>query len=294
MSDQIRQHRLGVTYTTIAFLAWGVLPFYWKILGHVPALEILAHRILWSFVFINIVLVLRSNANILMIIRDRRNRSLLIATGVLIGINWFTYVLAVNSERLVEASMGYYINPLLSVFLGLVVLKERLNSLQVIAFLLACAGVVYLTVQYGRLPWIALLLASAFAMYGLLKKKTKVEPMPGLMIETLVLLPVAVAIVMHGVWTGRGALFSVSPSTDLLLILAGVVTVMPLFWFAQGARRIPLSSVGFLQYIAPSLMLLIGVFVFDEPFTRAHLVSFTCIWIALALYSLTLARKPTT
>jgi len=291
MSDHIRQHRIGIIYTTIAFSAWGVLPIYWKVLGHVPAIEILAHRILWSFVFASIVLVIRRNAYALAIIRDRRNRKLLLATGILIGINWFTYVFAVNSERLVEASMGYYINPLLSVFLGLVVLKERLNLLQVVAFVLACAGVIYLTVEYGKLPWIALLLASAFALYGLLKKKTKVEPMRGLMIETLVLLPLAIAIIMHGVWTDRGALFSVSPVTDLLLIFAGIVTVMPLFWFAQGARRIPLSSVGFLQYIAPSLMLLIGVFIFREPFTHTHAVSFICIWIALALYSLTLARK---
>lgn len=292
MRDHVKQYRIGVIYTTIAFLAWGVLPFYWKALGAVPSFEILAHRILWSFVFISIVLLFRGNIQVKRLLGDSGTRKSLIITGTLIGVNWFTYVYAVNSERLVEASMGYYINPLLSVLLGIVVLKERLNLLQVIAFLLACTGVLYLTIDYGRLPWIALLLASAFALYGLFKKTLKVEPMPGLMIETLILLPAALGIVVYQMIGGRGAFLGVSLMTDSLLIFAGVVTVLPLYWFAQGARRIPLSSVGFLQYIAPSLMLLIGVFVFREPFTHTHLVSFGFIWVALALYTLTLVRKP--
>jgi chloramphenicol-sensitive protein RarD len=292
MKDQIRQYRIGLVYTTVAFLAWGVLPFYWKALDTVPAFEILAHRILWSFVFMTIVLVIRRNVQVKRLFRDPGTRKSLIITATLIGINWFTYVYAVNSERLVEASMGYYINPLLSVILGIVVLRERLNFLQVIAFLLACAGVLYLTIDYGRLPWIALLLASAFALYGLFKKTIKVEPMPGLMIETLVLLPAALGIVVYQMITGRGAFLNLAWQTDSFLVFAGVVTVLPLYWFAQGARRIPLSSVGFLQYIAPSLMLVIGVFVFRETFTRTHLVSFGFIWLALALYSLTLIRKP--
>jgi chloramphenicol-sensitive protein RarD len=292
MRDHIKQYRNGIIYTTVAFLAWGVLPFYWKALGAVPSFEILAHRILWSFVFISIILLFRGNIQVKRLLGDPGTRKSLIITGMLIGVNWFTYVYAVNSEHLVEASMGYYINPLLSVLLGIVVLKERLNLLQVIAFLLACMGVLYLTIDYGRLPWIALLLASAFALYGLFKKTMKVEPMPGLMIETLILLPVALGIVVYQMIIGRGAFLGISLMTDSLLIFAGVVTVLPLYWFAQGARRIPLSSVGFLQYIAPSLMLLIGVFVFREPFTHTHLVSFGFVWIALALYTLTLVRKP--
>jgi len=294
MKARIREYRLGIVYTTIAFFVWGVLPFYWKALGSVPALEILAHRILWSFIFISIVLAFRKKKQFKQVLEDPMIRKRLGITSALIGLNWGTYVYAVNSERLVEASMGYYINPLLSVILGIVVLKERLNLLQIIAFLLACAGVLYVTVDYGRFPWIAVLLACAFALYGLFKKTTRVESLPGLLFETLVLSPVALAIVFYQIFVGRGALFSVSWNIDLFLILAGVVTVLPLYWFAQGAKRIPLSSVGFLQYIAPTLMLLIGVFIYHETFTQAHLVSFGFIWVALTLYSVTLVRKSRT
>ncbi len=290
MSDQIRQYRLGILYTTVAFFTWGVLPFYWKLLGRVPAFEILAHRILWSLVFVSIVLLLRGRVQVRDLLTDPRKRKFLLTTGALIGINWFTYVYAVNSEHIVEVSMGYYINPLLSVLLGIVVLKERLNFIQVIAFLLACTGVLYLTIGYGRFPWIALLLACAFALYGLFKKVSNVESMPALMIETLVLLPVALGIIFYQMLSGRGALFSLSVSTDFLLIFAGVVTVLPLFWFAEGAKRIPLSNVGFLQYIAPTLMLLIGIFVYSETFTTAHLISFGFVWTGLALYTVTLLR----
>jgi len=290
MKERIREYRIGIVYTTVAFFVWGVLPFYWKALGSVPAFEILAHRILWSFVFTTIVLVVRRNIQLRELLKDPATRKSLLITSGLIGLNWFTYVYAVNSERLIEASMGYYINPLLSVCLGIVVLKERLDLLQIIAFLLACAGVLYVTVDYGKFPWIAVVLACAFALYGLFKKTTKVESMPGLMIETLILSPVALGIVFYQMLIGRGALFSMSLSTDSFLIVAGVVTVLPLYWFAQGAKRIPLSSVGFLQYIAPTLMLVIGIFVYSETFTRAHLVSFGFIWVALTLYSLTLVK----
>jgi chloramphenicol-sensitive protein RarD len=288
IEETVKRHKQGVIYTTVAFVAWGVLPFYWKILDFVPAVQILAHRIIWSFVFISIILVIRKKVLPAKTAMQVEGRKRLLLPSILIGINWFTYVYAVNSDRLVEASMGYYINPLLSVILGIVVLKERLNMLQIVAFLIACTGVLYLTIDYGKFPWIAVLLACAFALYGLFKKTTKVEPMPGLMLETLYLSPIALGIIFYGMIMGRGALFRISIGTDLFLIVAGVVTVMPLYWFAEGARRIPLSSVGFLQYIAPTLMLFIGIFVFREPFTGAHLVSFGLVWLALALYSLTL------
>lgn len=288
---RIRQYRIGIVYTTVAFFVWGVLPFYWKVLWSVPAFEILAHRILWSFLFTAAVQAIRKNAQLKELLKDQKTMKKLVTTSVLIGINWVTYVYAVNSGRLIEASMGYYINPLLSVCLGIVVLRERLNFLQITAFLLACAGVLYMTVDYGRFPWIAVLLACAFALYGLFKKTTRVESMPGIMVETLILSPAALGIIFYQMLTGRGALFKVSTSIDFFLIAAGVVTVLPLYWFAQGAKRIPLSSVGFLQYIAPTLMLLIGIFVYDETFTQAHLVCFGFIWVALAMYSLTLVRS---
>ena len=290
MKERVRQYRIGVVYTAVAFFAWGILPFYWKALESVPAIEILVHRIIWSFVFTSIILIIRKRMFLRRLLMDAKSRRALILTGMLIGVNWFTYVYAVNSARIIEASMGYYINPLLSVFFGIVILKERLNLLQIIAFLLACGGVLYLTIDYGRFPWIALLLACAFGLYGLLKKTTKIESMSGLMIETMLLSPIALGILLFQALRGNIAILNVSRGTDLLLILAGVVTVLPLYWFAQGAKRIPLSSVGFLQYSAPTLMLVIGIFVYNETFTIAHLVSFGLIWIALVLYSLTLVR----
>jgi chloramphenicol-sensitive protein RarD len=290
MKGRVRQYRIGVVYTAVAFFAWGILPIYWKALERVSAIEILAHRVIWSFVFTSIILIIRKRMFLRRLLMDAKSRRALILTGMLIGLNWFTYVYAVNSARIVEASMGYYINPLLSVVLGIVILKERLNLLQIIAFLLACGGVLYLTIDYGRFPWIALLLACAFGLYGLLKKTTQIESMSSLMIETMFLSPIALGIMLYQISHGRVALFSISVSTDFLLVLAGVITVLPLYWFAQGAKRIPLFSVGFLQYIAPTLMLVIGIFIYNETFTRAHLVSFGFIWIALVLYSLTLVR----
>jgi chloramphenicol-sensitive protein RarD len=290
VTRQNTRRRQGIAYTAVAFFAWGVLPFYWKAVGHVPALEILAHRIFWSFVFITVVLAIQGKIAVTRLLHDRSKRRALLLTSVLIGVNWFMYVYAVNSERIVEASMGYYINPILSVFLGIIILKEKLNLLQVVAFLFACAGVVYLTLDYGRFPWISVVLACAFALYGLFKKTTDIEPMSGLMIETMFLSPIAVFIIVYGAMAGRGALLSASGGSDLLLIGAGVVTTMPLYWFAQGTKRIRLSSVGFLQYIAPSLMLLIGIFVYREVFTSAHLISFGLVWCGLILYTISLIR----
>jgi chloramphenicol-sensitive protein RarD len=290
MKKNIQEYRQGLVYTAIAFTAWGVLPFYWKALKAVPAFEILGHRILWSFVLSVVILAIRKRTIIRSLLSDARNRASLITTSLLIGLNWLTYVYAVNSDRIVEASMGYYINPLFSVFLGIVFLKERLNILQVFAFILACVGVIYLTADYGKFPWISVLLASAFGLYGLLKKTSTVEALPSLMIETMLLSPIALGIIIYQMMTGRGALFNVSLGTDFLLIFAGVVTTLPLYWFAQGAKRIPLASVGFLQYITPTLMLVIGVFIYHETFSSAHFVSFGFVWLGLSLYSITLVR----
>lgn len=290
MSRRDAGQKQGIAYAAVAFFAWGVLPFYWKALSQVPSLEILAHRILWSFVFITIVLWLQNRIPVKIFLRDKNRRKSLFITSGLIGLNWFIYVYAVNSGRIVEASMGYYINPILSVFLGIIILKEKLNILQLVAFLCACTGVIYLTLDYGRFPWISVVLACAFALYGLFKKTTDVDSMPGLMIETMFLAPIALSVIVYRAVVGRGALFNLSLPTDLLLIGAGVVTTMPLYWFAQGTKRIRLSSVGFLQYLAPSLMLLIGVFVYDETFSYAHMMSFGLVWCGLILYTISLMR----
>jgi len=290
MSRRDARQKKGIAYAAVAFFAWGVLPFYWKALGQVPSLEILAHRIIWSLVFITLVLALQNRIPVKNLLRDKNKRKSLLITSGLIGLNWFIYVYAVNSERIVEASMGYYINPILSVFLGIIILKEKLNMLQLVAFLFACAGVIYLTLDYGRFPWISVVLACAFALYGLFKKTTDIDSMSGLMIETLFLSPIALFIIAYLSVAGRGALFNLSLPVDLLLIGAGVVTTMPLYWFARGTKRIRLSSVGFLQYLAPSLMLLIGVFFYDETFTFAHTVSFGLVWCGLILYTISLMR----
>jgi len=292
IKENIQEYRRGLVYTAVAFIAWGVLPFYWKMLKAVPAFEILGHRILWSFVLTGVILAIGKRTDVRNLLSDARNRVTLLTTGALIGLNWLTYVYAVNSDRIVEASMGYYINPLLSVFLGIVFLKERLNMLQIFAFILACAGVIYLTVDYGRFPWIAVLLACAFGLYGLFKKTSAVEVLPSLMIETMLLSPIALGIIIYQMMMGRGAFLNMSLGTDFLLVFAGVVTTLPLYWFALGAKRIPLASVGFLQYIAPTLMLVIGVLVYHEAFTRAHLISFGFVWLGLSLYSITLVRGP--
>ncbi|UCF71766.1 MAG: EamA family transporter RarD [candidate division WOR-3 bacterium] len=286
----MKERTRGIIYTTVAFSAWGVLPLYWKALGSVSALEILAHRILWSFAFIAVVLLIQRKPYVFKYLRDVRNRQTLLIMSGLIGLNWFIYVFAVNSDRIVEASLGYYINPILSVILGVMILKERMNALQVIAFILACSGVLYLTLDYGKFPWVAVVLACAFALYGLLKKTTQIDAMPGLLIETMILSPIALAIIVYQILVGKGVLITLSPRMGLLIVFAGVVTTLPLYWFAQGARRIRLSSVGFLQYIAPTLMLFMGVFLYREIFTTAHQISFGLVWCGLLLYTLSVLR----
>lgn len=310
--DASRRLLLGSLYTLAAFVSWGLLPLYWKLLGGVSAPVILAHRIIWSFVFVSgLLLALRRFAPFAFL-GDARRRRVVGATSLLIAVNWFTYIWAVTTEQLVEASMGYYINPLFSVFLGMVVLKERLSRLEAVALVFATIGVANLALRYGQIPWIAILLTASFGTYGLLKKLVSVDSLTALCLETAILSPVALAFlaavaVVPGLAafggagaagaaaTGVGGLPRIfgggAAATVGLLLFAGVVTAMPLYWFAQGAQRIPLSQVGFMQYIAPSLMLLIGVFLFGEPFTGVHAVSFGSIWTGLALYSISRAAS---
>lgn len=280
----------GFLYAFAAFFVWGLLPIYWKLLKEVSPFEVLSHRIVWSFLFVMLVLLYRRNWDIRRLFGRKRDVLLLLTTGTLVGLNWLIYIVAVTSDRIVEASMGYYINPLLSIFLGMIVLKERLNKVQLAAFALAIIGVLYITIDYGKLPWIAISLAVLFAVYGLLKKMNKHDPMQELGVETLVLSPLALGFMMFQGSSGNGSFIAGGFVTTSLLIFAGIVTTLPLYWFAEGTRRIDLSSVGFMQYIAPSLMLLLGVFIYGEDFTTTHIISFGLIWTALALYSITLIK----
>jgi len=280
----------GFIYGLLAFTTWGFLPLYWKMLSQIPASETLAHRVLWSFVLVTcIILVLRKLGSLKQYLSDKKKLMIITICSILISTNWFVFIWAVNSNQVIEVSMGYYILPLVSVFLGVVFLKEKITLWQCLAVAMALIGILIITVEYGRVPWIALVLAITFGLYGLAKKLLKAEPLSGLALETAIITPIAIGYIiflqLQGVGTlglGENAL-----AITLLLIGAGVVTAMPLLWFAESAKRIELSTIGFMEYIAPTITLLIGIFVFHEDFTRTHLISFIFIWIAIAIYSIT-------
>ena len=281
----------GYIYTFLAFFCWGLLPIYWKLLNHMPAEEILSHRIFWSLIFVLVFLAWKKQLKLAYIFRNKKALGTLMITGLLVGSNWGIYIYAVNINHIIEASLGYYITPLINVALGILFLKERLNKIQLLALILAAGAVTYLTVDYGQFPWISIYLAVSFGLYGLLKKMSGVEAMPSLAIETLVLTPFALAYIIWGMVSGRGHLFTESIQTDFLLIMAGVVTTLPLYWFGLGAKRISLTSVGFMQYVAPTIMLLLGIFMYREGFPKEKQVAFSAIWIALALYTYSIIKN---
>lgn len=270
-----------------SYILWGLFPIYWKLLEGVPAIEILANRMVWSFVFVAVVLTLQKDWQWLKAASHNR-KTLLTYTlaAILLSINWFTYIWAVNAGYVVEASLGYFINPLVNILLGVIFLGERLRLGQVVAVILAGLGVVYLTVSYGSLPWISLILAFTFGMYGLIKKTARLESMHGFSLETMVLFVPALVYLCYREVSGIGALVHQGTMVTVLLILAGPVTSIPLLLFGYSARRIPLSMLGFIQYIAPTLQFLLGVLVYSEPFPPTRLVGFSIIWTALLIYSL--------
>jgi len=276
----------GTISAITAFFLWGIFPIYWKALQHVSSTQILAHRVVWSLVFVLVLLSFQRRWNeAKSVISFYRNVCIFLVTSFLLGGNWLIYIWAVNSNQIVEASLGYFINPLVNICLGMVFLRERLYRSQFISVLLAFVGVLFLTLQYGRLPWIALTLALTFGTYGLLRKTAKAGSMVGLLFDTGFLAPIFLLYLLFLAAHGSGAFVSTNLKTDVLLIGAGVVTAVPLLLFAYGARRIQYSTVGFLQYIAPTGQLLVGVFLYREQFTRAHAIAFGLVWVALFLYS---------
>jgi len=278
--------RRGLAAAVSAYLIWGVFPLYWALLGHLPALEIIAHRVLWCAVSVSLWLFWSEGRSWLRrALAGRRVGRLLIASSLLISVNWGVYIWAVTNGRVVDASLGYFINPLLSVALGVGVLGERLNRVQWSAVMLAAVGVLWLTLSQGALPWIALVLASSFAVYGLIRKQVAVEAVPGVAIESLILTPVALGWLLWLAASQRGAFLAGSAGQDVLLVVGGVLTALPLIGFAYGARRIPYSLVGILQYISPTLQLLSGVLLLGEPFGSDRAIGFGCIWLALAVYA---------
>jgi chloramphenicol-sensitive protein RarD len=277
----------GIIYATGAYILWGLLPLYWKALDNVPAGQILAHRIVWSLVFVGIILTVGRNwAWFGQAVRRPRVLLTFALSGTLLATNWFTYIWGVNAGFIVETSLGYFINPLVNVLLGYLLLHERLRHTQWLALAVALAGVLYLTFSYGAFPWIALTLAFSFGSYGFIRKTATLNSAEGLFLETVVLFLPAFGFLVLQEMRGVGALAHSSAATNLLLIGAGIVTSVPLLLFAAGARQITLTTLGLLQYVAPTLQFLIGVFVFHEEFGIDRLIGFGLIWLALILYTI--------
>jgi chloramphenicol-sensitive protein RarD len=277
---------IGIVYATLAFFLWGLFPLYFHAIGEVPALEILAHRMLWSLLFLVIVLTLRQQWRWLpRVLGQPRVLASFVASAVLLTANWGVYIWSVNHGHVIDASLGYFINPLVNVLLGLAVLKERLRRGQWIAIGVAAGGVAWLTWQAGQLPWIALILGTTFGAYGLLRKTAALAALEGLSLETMILFPLALAYVLWLSAHGQNT-FLTSPhdSTRWLLAAAGPITAVPLLLFAAGARQIPMAALGLLQYLSPTMQAILGVAVFHESFSAERLSGFLVIWAALALY----------
>lgn len=276
----------GILYGIGAYVLWGFFPIYWKVLHPVSALQVIGHRIGWSFILLIVFIVLTKQW------QDFRSVALTSAktigiyaiAGVLLTINWLMYVWGVNAGFIVETSLGYFINPLLSVLLGVLFLRERLRLAQWIPVIIAAAGVIYLTFVYGRLPWIALTLAFSFGFYGLVKKLAPLGSLYGLTLETGIVFPAALIYLTVVEINGTGAFLHDTALINLFLVGAGVVTTIPLLMFASAAKEIPLTVVGLLQYIAPTLQFLIGVFIYKEPFDHSHLIGFGIVWVALVIF----------
>lgn len=277
----------GIGYALGAFLIWGICPIYFKWLAAVPAGEILTHRIIWSCVLLLCLLLgTRQWYKVQQVLRQPRQLLNLTISALLVAGNWLLFIWSVNHDHLLEARLGYYINPLLNILLGMVFLGERLRRLQWLAVALATIGVLIQVIMLGHLPWIALTLAGSFGIYGLIRKQIPVDAQSGLFVETLLLLPLAL-IYLFGFADSATSQLTHNPlSLNLLLMAAGVVTTVPLLLFTAGARLIPLSTLGFIQYLGPSLMFLLAITLYDEPIQGAKLLTFAFIWLALALFSL--------
>ncbi|MGM0903362.1 MAG: EamA family transporter RarD [Bacillota bacterium] len=288
------EQQSGIIFAAIAYILWGFLPLYWKLLNHIGAEEILANRVLWSLLFMLVLLFLSKKWSLFIktihgFAKNKKQLLALFIASILISINWFVYIWGVNTEQMVETSLGYYINPLVSVLLGVIFFKEKLSYAQIISFLLATIGVLIMTMSYGSFPWIAITLALTFGLYGMAKKLIKMDSAVGLALETMVMTPVA-ALYMWWFIGSENTLIAGGWGVSFLLIGAGAATAIPLLFFAKGAQRIPLSTLGFLQYIAPTIMLFLGIFVYHETFSKSDLLAFIFIWSALTIYSVSKSK----
>lgn len=286
-----RNQRSALIAGIAAFLFWGIIPVYWKLVQAVPASEILAHRFVWTTGFLVCLLSWQGRwPEVRQAARSRRTLLFCLASGTAISLNWLLFIWAVTTERVLETSLGYFMTPLMNVLLGAVFLRERLTSLQFASFILALVGVLNLTFGYGRFPWVAIGLCCSWGVYALLRKMSRTAAIPGLFFETTMLLPLAVAYL--AVLQGKGVLFfgQVHWEESLILIISGLVTGLPLVWFGHAARHLRLTTIGFLQYLAPSGTFFLGVFLYHEPFTGAHLITFGLIWLALVVFTFEMIR----
>jgi len=281
----------GIVYALACYVAWGLFPIFWKAITGVPAVNILAHRIVWSFVFLLIWVLITNRQTFISYVKQPKLLLRLGLAGFVISANWGIYIYAVASNHIVEAGLGYYINPLINVFFGYMFLKERLATMQKIAVVLALIGVEYFTISYGQFPWISLFLATSFGLYGLLKKKANLESMPALTVETMMVFPFALAFLLYTAGSDAATpFFPSSTAISSLLILSGLITAIPLFWFGKSAQAIPLSTMGFIQYLSPTLQLLLGIFVYGETFGTEYLVCFAFVWAGLAFYTISILK----
>lgn len=287
MTDDAKRSRQGVLFAIAAYTMWGVAPIYFKLLQQVPALEILAHRIIWSFILVLLLIVgLRRWQRIKPVVTNKKQMLRLTIATFLLGGNWFLFIWAINNDHILDASLGYYINPLLNVAIGMVVFAERMRRMQLVSIALAVIGVLIQVISFGSVPWVALALACSFATYGAIRKRLPVDSMTGLWLETTILLPFMLIYVFFFANSGASDMTSNTWQLNLLLIAAGIVTTAPLLCFTAAAQRIRYATLGFFQYIGPSLMFILAVWVYGEPLAADKLVTFAIIWAALALYSL--------
>ena len=275
----------GPVFAILAYGTWGLLPIYWKLFLGIPSLELLVHRILWSVIFLMFVVLIQKKFILLVeLCRSPKQLFIILTTSMLLGANWMIYIWAVNEGFVIETSLGYFINPLVNVMLGMIIFKERFKLWQTLALILALCGVLNYLFGFGELPWIALGLASSFSIYGMLRKISEAGPLIGLTMETLILVPVALLLLSW--WTLDGSShFGTMSELDLYFLGCGLITSFPLIWFAAAVKRLRFSTLGLFQYLAPTSQFLLGVFLYKEPFTITHTITFALIWMALILYS---------
>jgi chloramphenicol-sensitive protein RarD len=290
--EERREQLVGLAYGATVHVVWGLAPLYWRLLRGVPAGELVAHRVVWSLVtYALLVAAWRRTPALQQAIRDRRVIGAMLASGALVAINWLAFIYAIETDRVLHASLGYFINPLVATLLGRVVLHERIGRLELIALVIVTAGVVQYTVMAGTLPWISLVVAFSFGLYGLVRKVARVDALVGSTLESAFLAPLAAGYLVHELAAGGGALGHAGVADHVLLVFAGPFTAIPTLWFINAARRLPLWMMGFLQYVTPTIQFLLAVLVWHEPMSVLRLTSFACIWAGLAMFSFGLWRR---